>query len=60
MWNRESVMFMERKFKRMGPFTLEELCAWWESEGTLALLPKGCNPKKLQQSSFRHNSARTN
>jgi hypothetical protein len=39
-------MFIERKFKHMRPFTLKELCAWWESEGTLALLPKGCNPKK--------------
>ena len=28
----------------MRKFTLEELCAWWESEGTLALLPGGCVP----------------
>ncbi len=28
----------------MRQFTLEELCSWWESEGTLALLPKGCIP----------------
>lgn len=26
----------------MRQFTLDELCAWRESEGTLALLPKGC------------------
>jgi hypothetical protein len=30
----------------MRQFTLEELCAWWESEGTLALLPKGCIPER--------------
>jgi len=30
----------------MMKFTLEELCAWWEGEGTLALLPRGCIPGK--------------
>ena len=28
----------------MRPFTLEEVNSWWEGEGTLALLPKGCHP----------------
>ena len=27
------------------PFAPNELCAWWEGEGTLALLPKGCIPE---------------
>jgi len=30
----------------MRQFTLEEMCAWWESEGTLALLPAGCSPSR--------------
>jgi len=37
---------VERKSKGPRPFSLEELTAWWESEGTLALLPKGCAPDK--------------
>ena len=37
---------VERKSKDARPFSLEELTAWWESEGTLALLPKGCTPDK--------------
>ena len=36
----------ERVPKQTKPFTLEELNAWWESESTLALLPKGCIPEK--------------
>ncbi|KPV64665.1 MAG: hypothetical protein AOA65_0881 [Candidatus Bathyarchaeota archaeon BA1] len=36
----------ERTPKQIKPFILEELNAWWESEGTLALLPKGCIPEK--------------
>jgi hypothetical protein len=42
-------MMSERRLKGTRSFTLEELSAWWESEGTLALLPKGCIPEETCQ-----------
>jgi len=39
-------LMVERRSKGARPFSLEELVAWWESEGTLALLPKGCTPDR--------------
>jgi hypothetical protein len=34
------------------PFSPEELCAWWEGEGTLALLPKGRKPEDCEKAQF--------